>query len=177
MPRRRLEPKGISVVHSILTASSKLLRNPVVLDETTHSKVVGVKTRSNSFTSRLRQTPIQQESCPFHFGEFRLNLVRNSSHSKATSERQLSFALGPNTTVEKVTTNNQQPTKLPTTNHQPTTNRQPPNNQTDVFSKIEKKPNNGLEFNKTLGKALLLTTLGQSLRFTHTTRKSGLEPK
>ena len=40
-----------------------------------------------------------------------------------------------------------------------------------------KRPNNGLEFNKTLGKALQLTTLGQSLLFTHTTRKSGLEPK
>ena len=40
-----------------------------------------------------------------------------------------------------------------------------------------KRPHNGLELNKTLGKALLFTTLGQSLRFTHKTRKSGLEPK
>ena len=40
-----------------------------------------------------------------------------------------------------------------------------------------KRPNDSPEFNKTLGKALLLTTLGQSLRFTHATRKSGLEPK
>ena len=40
-----------------------------------------------------------------------------------------------------------------------------------------KRPNNGPELNKTLGKALLFTTLGQSLRFTHATRKSGLEPK
>ena len=33
-----------------------------------------------------------------------------------------------------------------------------------------KRPNDSPEFNKTLGKALLLTTLGQSLRFTHATR-------
>ena len=33
-----------------------------------------------------------------------------------------------------------------------------------------KRPNDSPEFNKTLGKALLFTTLGQSLRFTHATR-------
>ena len=43
--------------------------------------------------------------------------------------------------------------------------------------KDEKDPNDSPEFNKTLGKAPLFTTLGQSLRFTRATRKSGLEPK
>ena len=46
-----------------------------------------------------------------------------------------------------------------------------------LYFQHRKKPNNGLEFNKTLGKALLLTALGHSLRFTHTRRKSGLEPQ
>ena len=36
--------------------------------------------------------------------------------------------------------------------------------------RLRKRPNDSPEFNKTLGKALLLTTLGQSLRFTHATR-------
>ena len=35
---------------------------------------------------------------------------------------------------------------------------------------MRKRPNDSPEFNKTLGKALLFTTLGQSLRFTHATR-------
>ena len=57
--RRRLEPKGLQeiTVHSILTASCKLLRNPV-LNQTTlsnnlDSKILGVNTQRNSFHCTL----------------------------------------------------------------------------------------------------------------------------
>ena len=42
--------------------------------------------------------------------------------------------------------------------------------QKQVVEVKRKGPNGSPEFNKTLGKALLFTTLGQSLRFTHATR-------